>query len=235
MNSIPDEVTCRRLMDRYAMLPNIVEHSYRVCQVAAFLGRALSRRQNGLDPALIVAASLLHDITKTRSLKTRENHAATGGELLEELGCPKVAEVVRGHVQVPEKEDLRTLSEVHIINYADKRVRHERVVSLEERFIDLMDRYGKTDEARDRLRRMRRKALEIEENIFHRIDAGPEDLKAFNALSPFDLDSVPSQLSESLSHHSQETARACVRDQGSGVGGQTRPPKPKRRQGDKNA
>ena len=66
-------------MDRYSMLPNIVEHSYRVCQVASFLGKALSGPGKGLDPALIVASSLLHDITKTRSLKTKEQHAAREG------------------------------------------------------------------------------------------------------------------------------------------------------------
>ncbi len=204
MKNIPDESMCRRLMDRYSMLPNIVEHSYRVCQVATFLAKAVSHPENGLDPALIVAASLLHDITKTRSLKTREKHAGTGGELLEDLGYPQVAEVVRGHVQIKEGDDLGSISEVHIINYADKRVRHETVVSLEERFVDLMDRYGKTSEVRIRLGRMREKAFEIEENLFRRIDLTPDDLQAFNTLSPFDLDSVPSQLSGCPGHHSSE-------------------------------
>jgi putative nucleotidyltransferase with HDIG domain len=194
MNNIPDEATCRSLMDRYSMLPNIVEHSYRVCQVATFLGRALSRRENGLDSALIVASSLLHDITKTRSLKTREKHAGTGGDLLEELGYPRVAEVVRRHVQLPEGDEILSLGEAHIINYADKRVRHETVVSLGERFVDLMDRYGKTSEVRMRLERMRETAFEIEKSIFRRVDVTPDDLRAFNRLSPFDLDTLPTEL-----------------------------------------
>ena len=202
MNNIPDESTCRQLMDRYSMLPNIVEHSYRVCQVAAFLGKALSGQGNGLDPALIRASSLLHDITKTRSLKTKEKHAGTGGNLLRDLGYPQVAEVVRGHVQLSAGDDLETLREVHIINYADKRVRHDTVVSLEERFVDLVERYGRTPERRIRLEQMRRKALELEQHIFRRIDSTPDDLLAFNALSPFDLETLPTRLAVGFPHPS---------------------------------
>ncbi len=200
--NIPDESICRQLMDHYSMLPNIVKHSYRVCQLATFLGTALSRSDSGLDPALILAASLLHDITKTRSLKTKEKHAGTGGKLLEDLGYPQIAEVVRGHVRLPAGYSLQPLREVHIINYADKRVRHDTVVSLEERFIDLMDRYGKTPEQRLRLGQLREKTLELEQHIFRRIDSTPEDLAAFNALSPFDLETIPSKLSSGSGHHS---------------------------------
>jgi hypothetical protein len=191
-------------MDRYSMLPNIVEHSYRVCQVASFLGKALSGPENGLDPALIVASSLLHDITKTRSLKTKEKHAGTGGSLLEELGYPQVAEVVRGHVRLPDREALAPLREVHIINYADKRVRHDTVVSLEERFIDLIERYGMTAERRLLIEQMREATLDLEGDIFRRIDYAPDDLQAFNDLSPLDLETIPPRLSLSLRHHSRE-------------------------------
>lgn len=190
-------------MDRHSMLTNIVEHSYRVCQVASFLGKALSGPEKGLDPALIVASSLLHDITKTRSLKTKEKHAGTGGSLLEDLGYPRVAEVVRGHVRLPEGDILAPLSEVHIINYADKRVRHDTVVSLEERFIDLVDRYGTTPERRVLIEQMREATLELEGKIFRRIDFAPDDLEAFNALSPFDLETLPPQLSKSTGDHSE--------------------------------
>jgi len=206
MKNIPDESTCRQLMDRYSMLPNIVEHSYRVCQVASFLGKALSGVEKGLDPALIVASALLHDITKTRSLKTKEQHAGTGGRLLEDLGYPQVAEVVRGHVRLPDGDTLTPPREIHIINYADKRVRHDTVVSLEERFIDLLERYGVTPERRVRIEQMREATQELEENLFRRIDFAPDDLQAFNALSPFDLGTRPPQLSRGSAYHSEETA-----------------------------
>ena len=39
-----------------------------------------------------------------------------------------------------------------MVNYADKRVLHETVVTLEERFADLKVRYGRTPEALARIR-----------------------------------------------------------------------------------
>ena len=206
MTNFPDESTCRNLMDRYSMLPNMVVHSYRVCQLASFLGKRLSQDEQDLDPGLIVAASLLHDITKTRSLRTREDHAATGGRLLEDLGYPQVAEVVRGHVRLEAGDRLDPLREVHIVNYADKRVRHDTVVSLEERFIDLMERYGKTPEKRIRLQQMRETAFELEQNIFRRIESAADDLQVFNTLPSFELEILPPQLDHGLRHLSRENA-----------------------------
>jgi len=200
LRNIPDEPVCRQLMDAHAMLPNIVEHSYRVCQVANFIGKALSRSEDGLNPLLIEAAALLHDITKTQSLKTKENHAETGANLLEEMGYPQVAEVVRGHVRLAAGTGLSPIREVHIINYADKRVRHATVVSLEERFVDLVERYGQTEERRLRIEKMRRTTLELEPLLFRRMDMNPRVLEAFNELSPFDLKTVPPQLSLDLPH-----------------------------------
>ena len=68
------------------------------------------------------------------------------------------------------------------------------MVSLKERFIDLAERYGVTRDRRLRIEQMREATLELEENIFRRIDSTPDDLQAFNALSPFDLDTIPPQL-----------------------------------------
>ena len=95
--------------------------------------------------------------------------------------------------------------EVHIINYADKRVRHDTVVSLEERFIDLVERYGSSPERRVRIGQMREATLELEGNIFRRIDSTPDDLQAFNALAPFDLETIPPQLSGGSGYHSEES------------------------------
>lgn len=44
--------------------------------------------------------SLLHDITKTRSLITNEPHDVTGGELIRKLGYPKVAPAAEQHLEI---------------------------------------------------------------------------------------------------------------------------------------
>jgi len=181
-------------MTRFTMLPNIVEHSYRVAQLAIFLGKRLERVEVPLDTELLMAASLLHDITKTRSLKTREHHAETGRQLLLSLGYAEVAEIVGRHVKLEIEDSSRPLSELHIVNYADKRVRHTSVVSLDERFEDLLVRYGTIPATKQRIERLRKETIKQEQRLFGHLDFPPTELEAFNSLPVFDLINVPEAL-----------------------------------------
>ena len=95
---IPTEDECWRLIARMGMLENIVAHSRQVCRVSLLIAESLS--SDGLDRDLIGAAALLHDITKTRSFTTQEDHAETGERLLSELGFPEVGKVVGQHVRL---------------------------------------------------------------------------------------------------------------------------------------
>ncbi len=85
------------------MLPNIREHSFRVMAVADFLGQALAEAGFDLHLALISTGALLHDLGKTPCLGTAQNHARWGAEILEALGYPEVAQVVREHVRLAEE------------------------------------------------------------------------------------------------------------------------------------
>ena len=61
--------------------------------------------------------------------------------------------------------------------YADKRVEHDRIVPLEQRFKGLAERYGKNDGKKaEKIMSCFAPAKKIEEEIFSRIDAD-RDLK----------------------------------------------------------
>ena len=108
------------------MLPNIREHSFRVMEVAGFLGEALAEAGFDLHLPLVTAGALLHDLGKTPCLGTLNNHAELGAGILDELGYPHVAQVVREHVHLDVTiMDPRPLREAEVVNYADKRVLHE--------------------------------------------------------------------------------------------------------------
>ena len=108
------------------MLPNIREHSFRVMEVARFLGEALAEAGFDLYLPLVTVGALLHDLGKTPCLGTLTNHAELGAGILEELGYPHVAQVVREHVHLDGTiMDPRPLREAEVVNYADKRVLHE--------------------------------------------------------------------------------------------------------------
>ncbi len=164
------------MMCEMKMMDHIVVHSLQVCRVATFLKEHLNKQHCRLNFDLIRSAALLHDITKTRSFKTREDHALTGGEHLADRGYPEVGDLVRQHVRLDEYPSPVTLGEVEIINYADKRVLHDRVVSLEERLAYILEKYGKIAEHRQRIRQLWEKTKEMEAEIFRTLTFSPDDL-----------------------------------------------------------
>lgn len=150
----PDEAACVRLWDRYGMLPNIRAHSRAVAEVAIGVARRAAALGHAVDMSALRAAALLHDVAKTYTILHGGAHAQLGAAWVrEETGRPDLARAVLFHVTWPwvsgplalEADPLRLPL---LVSYADKRVRHDQVVSLEERFDDLLNRYGDTEEHR---------------------------------------------------------------------------------------
>jgi uncharacterized protein len=175
---IPTREQCFVLIRRYEMLPHIMRHSKLVTRVALLIAHKLNDCGCRLDLALVEAGALLHDITKTTSIDTKENHAHTGAKLLASLGYPAVANVVRQHITLdPDSLDPQAISEAELVNYADKRVKHEEVVGIEERFEDIKERYmGKFPGLEERFEAVRLETRVLEEKIFSKIDISPQQV-----------------------------------------------------------
>jgi uncharacterized protein len=174
---IPTREECLKLMGEYGMLENIVAHSLEVARVALFLSIGLNKKGQRIDLGLVEAASLLHDLTKTECLKTKEDHAQTGSRLLKEMGFERIGQVVAQHIWLCKEGDPSSVSEEEIVNYADKRVMHDRIVSLEERFNDLKERYGRIESAMNYLERLQKEIYGIENKIFYILQINPGDLQ----------------------------------------------------------
>jgi putative nucleotidyltransferase with HDIG domain len=178
---LPSHNQCLELMEVHGMLPNIREHSFRVMDVACFLGEALAEAGFDLHLPLVTVGALLHDLGKTQCLGTCNNHAELGAGILDSLGYPHVAQVVREHVYIDGTiMDPRPLREAEVVNYADKRVLHEEVVTLAARFADLKVRYGRTPEAQARIQATEVKARALEEKLFAPLQLSPLDLLRVN-------------------------------------------------------
>jgi len=161
---IPSREECYELMARHCMLQNIFNHSVQVMNVAEaivdHLERGVSIRRD-----LVIAGSLLHDITKTQSLKTKEWHDVTGGKLLRDLGFLHLAEIVEQHVILRDFSLGGILEEREIVYYADKRVMSDTIVTVEERIEDLIKRYGKTEEIRNLIIQNKTQVYGVEKKI----------------------------------------------------------------------
>jgi len=174
--NIPSQNDCFQLMCDMQMPKHIVAHSIQVCRVAMCLVDHLESKGIQLDGQLVQAAGLLHDITKTRSFETAENHAFTGGQELTDLGYPEIGHLVRQHVRLDDYADPKNLSEAVIINYADKRVLHDRIVSLDERMRYIQERYGTEPGDKHRIRLLWKKTTALEKQIFKYLFFSPDDL-----------------------------------------------------------
>jgi putative nucleotidyltransferase with HDIG domain len=173
---IPTPDKCFVLLQENGVPEHIIQHSRVVHGVALYLCRALIRQGEKLDQALVEAGSLLHDITKMKSLEIGEGHPQSGAHLLSRLGYPQVAEIVRQHVVLDDGISSGPVTEAVLVHYADKRVKHTTIVSLGERFRDLKERYGKSPSAWAWLEGLEGKSLELEERIFHKLPIPPESL-----------------------------------------------------------
>jgi uncharacterized protein len=163
---IPSAEECFEIMRRHKMRKNIIRHSMRVRDVAVFIAARLVAAGHKLDMKLVEAAALLHDITKMECLSTGERHSETGQRMLEAMGYHQVGQVVGNHVKLHGDFDPDEITASEVVNYADKRVMHHRIVSLDERYDDLRKRYGNSDEAMAFLKQMENESRKIERKIF---------------------------------------------------------------------
>ncbi len=171
---IPTEAECRRLVAGMGMLENIVAHSRQVCRVSLLIVDHL--QPNGLNRELILAAALLHDITKTRSFETLEDHAETGAQLLAEIGYPEVGRIVGQHVRLDHYFVSKSPTEAEIINYADKRVLHDRIVPLSERMGYILEKYGRETERKRAILQLWEKTEALEARLFAGLPFAPDDI-----------------------------------------------------------
>lgn len=177
---IPSQKQCRQLIRKMKMMDHIIDHSRLVCRVAIFLADHFIKMKIDLNLDLIGAAAMLHDITKTRSFETGEDHASTGGELLKTMGYPEVGNIIRQHVFLDSNVNTKLPDETEIVNYADKRVRHDEIVSLDERMTYILQRYGKSPEHRLRIKKLRRESKHLEKKLFDLLPFQPEDCCKIN-------------------------------------------------------
>jgi uncharacterized protein len=140
---IPTVEQCFDLMERYGMLENIKAHSIMVEKVASVIAREINKAGNEISMSLIAAGALMHDIAKTPCLNTRDDHAAKGSDICVTNHFEEIAEIVREHVIMESFDPRGDVNEKEIIYYSDKRINHDKIVSLDERMGYLFTRYAK--------------------------------------------------------------------------------------------
>jgi putative nucleotidyltransferase with HDIG domain len=182
---LPTIEQCLEYMDRYEMLDNIRDHSHVVALVSEVLLDALTQSNRATPPLPgkkeTIAGALLHDIAKTHCIKNGGNHAEEGEQICRALGFPAIGTIVAEHVVLSDfngdryRQGIFTAGE--LVYYADKRVRHDKVVSLDARLEYIIERYGDANPLKEHHIRLNfKKILLFETSLFKFLDFEPFEL-----------------------------------------------------------
>ena len=143
-----------QLYDEFHTPVHVRAHCLQVARVGLQIAEELSEAGVQIDPELVWIAGLVHDFARIidfqelpSDLGTKEDqivweklrstyqghHADVGAKILEEMDEKVLSEIVRKHKYTNIIDDPPQTWEEKVIYYADKRVMHGDVVSLENR------------------------------------------------------------------------------------------------------
>jgi putative nucleotidyltransferase with HDIG domain len=169
-SAYPSIDDCMKLIEKYEMLPNLLDHSLQVKNVSEAIYKHVIDKSN-INPDLLIASALLHDIAKTESIhENKMRHDLLGGEILRGLGFDEIAVIVENHVVFTGFDNEGPLTEKDIIYYADKRVMHDKIVTIDIRVDDLAMRYGLTDKLKHLIVDNKNFILKLEAKIQRHMD-----------------------------------------------------------------
>ena len=140
---IPTKEECLRILTDSNVPDNIIAHLKTVCDFSMNVCDLLEKRNINVNRELVAAACLLHDIRKADS----NQHEIQGAEFVKSLGFPEVASLIKKHglARLNDEEFVPKTWEEKVVFYADKRVKGDKIVSVDERFVYIKQRYKKED------------------------------------------------------------------------------------------
>ena len=144
-------------------------HGRLVAEIAVALGQAM--RQNGrpdIDLDLCQVSGLLHDIAKGHT-----DHEQTGARWLQDLGFTRAAEIIAAHKDMTWQPGS-SITEKELVHLADKMARGNKIVDIQERFVEKMALYANNKEAvqaiRERYEQAQRLAAAFEAESGRRLN-----------------------------------------------------------------
>jgi HD superfamily phosphodiesterase len=199
--NLPSQAECLELFKQYHTPANIIRHSLAVNKVANYLASSFKKAGVEINGTLVDRASLLHDLLRVCDIKNNlytfndpqeltnankkiwqeqrekyknQHHAEITADLFKQQ-YPEMAEVIRKHrLSAVIKNQLVTWEE-KIVYYADKRVNHDKFVSLEERMSEGKKRW-QIQKSQDYSKQIINAMERLEKEIFQLINKQPDEI-----------------------------------------------------------
>jgi tRNA threonylcarbamoyl adenosine modification protein YjeE len=193
---LPDDHTIDAYRRDIGVLPNIAEHMDTVTKVARSL--AVNVKNNGTIVRMdaLKAACKLHDLFRfvdfkelpagLSTLQRRQwndakirygsTHERAAENFLKEKGFAELGAIIRTHGAPIVDDGMPMTTEQLLLSYADKRVLHTSIVTLDERFDDFLVRYGGGN--KNAFNESWRRAMkDIEQTLFAKNVPSSDDLR----------------------------------------------------------
>lgn len=135
------EEEVRKLYEEYSTPAHVKAHCRAVADTAVKLADTLNKHGYNLDLDLIKGAGLAHDVARTG-----EEHWNVGADALEALGYYDEAKIIRVHMFYSPFNQLDKLNECDMVCLADRLVKEDCYVGLDERIKYILNKAPKTPE-----------------------------------------------------------------------------------------
>jgi len=177
---LPSIDECNSIIKKYGMPRNIELHTQKVRGVANFLAKKILEKRF-VDLDVVDRGALMHDFMKMYCIENDCRHAAEAGRVMASLGYPVFGEILKLHgLEEVLNFDANVSIEAKIVWYADKRVNHDKVVLLSERYAYLKERYGsKSTEKMNQIISTEKPAFDLEKELLSLANVS-EKLGEFN-------------------------------------------------------
>jgi uncharacterized protein len=152
---------CMALLMNYHTPDHVIRHCIKVTETALKIGHALNDKGFHLDLDLIQGAGLIHDIARVE-----DKHWEIGADIASGLGYIREAEIIRVHMTYncdPKKEKI---NETDILCIADRVVKEDEYVGLENRMQYILNKFKGNPEAVERIH----ERIKDNKAMIHRIE-----------------------------------------------------------------
>ncbi len=168
---LPTEEECLALWDLAATPEQARLHCRTVQAGVVALGMELLRKGFSLDVERLATAALLHDLRKGHPA-----HAEQGAAFLEEQGYPRIAPLVRHHMELPEKLAPETALEEEVLYCVDKLVEDVAYMPLEKRREQKRACFQGRPKALEAMERKMQRAKDIQNSLEEKLGTSLETI-----------------------------------------------------------
>ncbi|MBI5152492.1 tRNA (adenosine(37)-N6)-threonylcarbamoyltransferase complex ATPase subunit type 1 TsaE [Candidatus Peregrinibacteria bacterium] len=157
-----------KLYKKYHTPQHVIKHMEVVADLAHEIALRLIKKGKKINLRRVIELALLHDLLKHKSFQNREindvelTSAALGALGRKDLSHPILTQQFEAIIS---PKIAPTALEEKIVYYADKRVKHSRIVALSERLRDGRKRYWQAKPAPKIVDKIEKKIFELEEQL----------------------------------------------------------------------